>query len=251
MPAIMRASCRAGGRNTAWGMTVNWMAADRRAAFGIATDGSGGVASTNASLYLLVKYLGVPPSLFICKGDRGTTEFKLSDLFLPASRTLADLWDFGPPAESFRHCSYAYHIPYSQYALTTFRDPNLAVAADRNPWIQSPAADPQDWSKWRPDVPYPGGIPGTSAQALMGNSVTHKHDGQNVLFLDGRVTFETRSYCGVERDNIYTLSTNTTGSHVYGAMPVSASVVPTNRNDSLLVHDPQSMPYSEPKRRRP
>ena len=118
---------RAGGRNTAWGMTVNWMVADRRAAFGIATDGSGGVASTNASLYLLVKYLGVPPSLFICKGDRGTTEFKLSDLFLPASRTLADLWDFGPPAESFRHCSYAYHIPYNQYALTTSRDPNLAV----------------------------------------------------------------------------------------------------------------------------
>ena len=78
-----------------------------------------------------------------------------------------------------------------------------------------------------------------------------KHDGQNVLFLDGRVTFETRSYCGVERDNIYTLSTNTTGSHVYGAMPVSASVMPTNRNDSLLVHDPQSMPDSGPKRRRP
>jgi len=238
---------RAGGPTTIWGPTQNWIAADRRVAFGMAIDNNGGSASISASFYLLVKYLGVPPSLFVCKADRGTTGFKLSDALLPWHLELANLWDFGPPSEAMKHCSYTYHIPYGLFGLTTSRDPNLAVAADRSPWIMSPAAAPTVWPTFLPDIsPYsePGKHGSCVECARRGNSVTHGRDGQNVLFLDGRVRFEKRAYCGVDRDNIYTISTDPTGrGHVYGYPPTPGAVcLPANKADSLLVHDPDAFP---------
>jgi len=49
-----------------------------------------------------------------------------------------------------------------------------------------------------------------------------------VLFLDSHVEFAKRAYCSVEDDNIYTVSTDTTGKGaIYGAMPsVGAGCVP-------------------------
>jgi len=232
---------RAGGRNTVWGATAKWAAFDRRAAFGLAADGSGGAASITASFYLLVKYCEMPTRLFVCKADKGTTEFKLSErLDVPVSFELDDAWDFGDTTENYRHCSYTYHIPYGLYNLSTSNDPNLAVAADRTPWIKGPATDPGVFAAFKPDTGATGGV-GTSDQACMGNSMTHQRDGQNVLFLDGRVSFEKRAYCAVDKDNIYTVSRNRIEGDPLGVQPVPASrLSPMNRKDSLLVHDPDT-----------
>ncbi len=234
---------RAGGPSTVWGATPYWIATDRRMAFNVSMDDRGGTASISASFYLLVKYLGAPPRLFVCKADRRTREFVLSDVDMSRHFDLADLWDFGPPAEAMKHCSYTYHIPYGGYVLTTSRDPNLAVAADRSPWIISPAANPSVWATFRPDIVGSSGVRfGTSDQARVGNSITHQRDGQNVLFLDGRVEFERRAYCGVDSDNIYTISTDVTGrGHVFGVPPtLSHYCIPANKADSVLVHDPDA-----------
>ncbi len=248
---------RAGGRTTVWsGMpgSTSWMATDRRTAFAIAADGTGGSASINASFYLLVKYNRMPPKVFVCAADKGTTEFKLSSVtgILP-NFELIDAWDFGPSNESYRHCSYAYHIPYGLYALTTNNDPNLAVAADRNPWIVSPASAPATWADFLPDVPTLGlPVPRSSEQARRGNSITHQLDGQNVLFLDGRVTFEKRSSCGVDKDNIYTMARPLVGGGDpwgVGIPVVGPNLMPSNRKDSVLVHDPDTLSYGPPKRR--
>jgi prepilin-type N-terminal cleavage/methylation domain-containing protein len=238
---------RAGGRNTQWGLLPNataWMQTDRRQAFGLAADGTGGTASISSCFYLLIKYSEVTPKSFICKGDAGTTEFKLSDQTgLRTDFELIDAWDFGPPTESFKHCSYTYHIPFGLYALTTSNEPGFAVAADRNPWIKSPAADPQNFTVFRPDVAYVGGALGTSDDAKKGNTIGHQLDGQNVLFLDSHVEFAKRSYCSIEDDNIYTISDDQTGKgSIKGLMPTPApALAPTNRKDSLLVHDPDTM----------
>ena len=242
---------RAGEPNTVWGTTMNWMATDRRTAFGITADGSGGTASINASFYLLVKYEGLSPRVFVCRGDKGTTAFDLSKRTdVPGTYEPEDAWDFGDTTESYKHCSYAYHIPYSQYALMTSRDPNLAVAADRNPWIASPAALASTFALFLPGRDAPGGT-ARDEVARMGNSITHQRDGQNVLFRDGRVTFEKRSYCGVGQDNIYTVSRLPGTGDCYGVQPVVAPVVgAANDKDSLLVHDPPIVARGPDRKRR-
>jgi len=231
---------RAGGRNTNWGATTNWMATSRIQAFGLnAADGTGGNASISSCFYLLVKYSEVTPKSFVCKGDAGTNEFKLADQTnVPTNFELIDAWDFGPTGEAWKHCSYTYHVPFGLYALTTSNEPGFAVAADRNPWLKSPASDPALFTDFKPDITY-GGAMGTSDQAKKGNAIAHQNDGQNVLFLDGHVEFAKRSYCSIEDDNIYTLSRDTQKGDILGLQPAySPTLTPANRKDSLLVHDP-------------
>jgi prepilin-type N-terminal cleavage/methylation domain-containing protein len=226
---------RAGGRNSTWGPMQNWQGNSRQQAYGVQADGSGGSATISSCFYLLVKYTEVTPKSFICKGDSGTTEFKLSNVTTGTTATeLIDLWDFGPTATAFKSCSYAYHMPFSTYALTIASEPGLAVAADRNPWIKSPAADPLPFNEFKPDLT---GLTGTAETARKGNAIGHQSEGQNVLFLDSHVEFEKRPYCGVEDDNIYTISGNATkGAAVGSAFAMTQK--PSNRKDSFLVHDP-------------
>lgn len=230
---------RAGGRDTAWGGPVIWDAPDRFQAYNLQVwTAAGGQASISSNFYLLVKYAEATPKLFICKGDSGATEFKLSDYpnRNPVIQENIDAWDFGP--QPWKHCSYTYHIPYSQYALTTSSEPGMAVAADRNPWIASPSAKAKTpFTNFQPDLPPQ--FNGTTKQARYGNAITHKEDGQNVLFMDSHVDFEKRAWCGIEEDNIYTLQPATGIGHPQlGGPPLPFVDQPGHRKDSLLVHDP-------------
>ena len=133
---------RAGGRNCVWGLLgVNWSAMNRYTAYGTdATTNEGGRASISSCLYLLVKFMELPTKRFICPSDRKTIPFELAEEGIHASSfQLIDAWDFG--SDPSNNCSYAYHIPFGIYFLTTSRDPNLPVAADRSPWIKSPASE--------------------------------------------------------------------------------------------------------------
>jgi len=230
---------RAGGRSSTWG-AVTWDALDRVGAYGVTVGtGEGGSATISSCFYLLVKYAEVTPKSFICKGDTGTTEFQLSEEpSVPPDFEMIDAWDFG--ATPSDNCSYSYHMPFGTYALTTSSEPGLAVAADRNPWIKSPAAevDPAVWSAFKPDVqPYNG----STEQARNGNAISHQGDGQNVLFLDSHVEFAKRAFCSLEDDNIYTRSTVPNKGDAQGTRPAaSSSDAPANRKDSLLVHDPDA-----------
>jgi hypothetical protein len=232
---------RAGGPTTTWGQVARWDVLDRRRAFSLDAKGEGGCASVNSCFYLLVKYYGAPTRLFVCRGDKGTTEFVLSNLVGDlADFKPADGWDFGPSTEAFKHCSYSYHIPFSLYPLTTSRNPNLAVAADRNPFLKSPMADPAFLAPFKPDLPL---FMGTAEQARAGNAVTHRRDGQNVLFLDGRVSFEKRAYCGIEDDNIYLISVFPDRGSPLGIVPVPGATTSANDRDSVLVHDPDTWTF--------
>jgi prepilin-type N-terminal cleavage/methylation domain-containing protein len=242
---------RAGGRSSTWGAVQDWTAADRYRAYGLAADGSGGKASISSCFYLLVKYAEVTPKSFICKGDAGTTEFKLSGLAAPVSSNfeLIDAWDFGPATESYKHCSYSYHMPFGLYALTVSSEPGFAVAADRNPFLKSPAAEAKALNLFKPDL---DAFKGTADQAKEGNTISHQLDGQNVMFLDTHVAFEKRAYCSIEDDNIYLVSNDLTKGSAMGTVPVPPNVAPMNRKDSVLVHDPGeiSSGQPEPPRRR-
>ena len=228
---------RAGGRETVWGGPVTWNAGSRFGAYTVDTQGKGGKATISSCFYLLVKYAEVTPKSFICKGDAGTNVFKIQDVAGAGSTLeLIDLWNFGPNA--WACCSYSYHIPFGQYALTTSSEPGFAVAADRNPFIKSPAADPANFAQFQPDAT---GYTSTAEKARIGNAITHQNDGQQVLFLDSHVEFAKRAWCSIEDDNIYTISERPDGKgSIRGLQPQPPNAQPKNRKDSVLVHDPDT-----------
>jgi len=226
---------RSGGRNSPWAAKIpNWQAPNRFGAYGVSANGEGGVGSISSCFYLLVKYAEVTPKSFLCKGDSGTTEFKPAN-YGAGARDLIDLWDFGP--EPREHCSYAYHMPFGLYALTTSGEPGMAVAADRNPFTASPMAEPKDISLFVPE--------GGREAIKFGNANQHQEDGQNVLFLDSHVSFEKTPYCGINDDNIYTFWDG--GDIRRGGVPLLTSE-PQSRGDSMVVHDAEGGP-GQPKGR--
>ncbi len=221
----------AGGQGTVWGPGLNnWKAESHEEAFGLDPNDAGGAATASASLYLLVKYAGVSPESFVCRTDEGATAFGPEEYGLQTGR-IEGLWDFGP--DPARHCSYAYHMPYSQFRLTTSTEPGVAVAADRNPWIDGPRHGAAEFSPFKPDLPP---FNATPQEAHLGNSLVHGSDGQNVLFLDTHVQFATRAYCGVEDDNVYTSWDGL--DKVRGVPPRPYESQPAHELDSLLVNDP-------------
>jgi hypothetical protein len=216
---------RAGGPNSKWGPTSDFQAATAAEAYGL-NDGPGR-ASISANFFLLVKFAEVAPKSFLCIRDEGVSKFTLAEYEI-RNKDLADLWDFGP--DPSKHCSYTYHIPYGPYPLTTSSDPGMAVAADRNPWLDAPgrrARPVTDWTSFDPN--------GDRGSVKQDNAITHQNDGQNVLFADDHTDFEKTSACGVNGDNIYTSQTATDIKK--GILPTMTSQ-PANKTDSLLLHDP-------------
>lgn len=222
---------RSGGRTSVWSSQIpQWDALNRFNAYGVSAAGEGGQATITSCFYLLVKYAEVTPKSFICKGDSGVTEFKPAD-YGAGNRDLIELWDFGPYTDEssnpMSHCSYSYHMPFGLYALTTSSEPGMAVAADKNPWMDSPGAEGKAFpGSFNPD--------GGKEAVQYGNAVTHQEDAQNVLFLDIHVGQEKRPFCGINDDNIYTYWDG--GDIRIGAAPVIGSE-PMDRLDSLLVQD--------------
>ncbi len=230
---------RAGGRNSIWaGRIPQWMADNRYTAYGLSADSSGGMGTITSCFYLLVKYAEVTPKSFVCKGDSGTNEFKPSN-YQAGQYELIDLWDFGP--EPIEHCSYSYHMPFGLYALTTSSEPGMAIAADRNPWIDSPAAESkaERFALYNPE--------GGRETINIGNAIQHQEDGQNVLFMDSHVSFMKTPACAINDDNIYTYWDG--GDIRRGGLPIPGASEPQDRLDSFLVNDGEDTGPPPPKGR--
>lgn len=225
---------RAGVPDSSWAArTPNWLGKSRQEAFGAEPNGVGGQASISASLYLLVRCVEIVPKQFLCiyngHVEKGASEFQPAAYGVKDEK-LADFWDFGPDPP--RHCSYAYHMVYGPRRLTVSTESGTPVAADRNPWMGSPSAIAKDFSRFKPDLAPFGG---TAEQARYGNSISHREQGQNVLFQDTHVAFEKWTCCGVENDNIYT---SWDGTDRIRGQPPELGSQPADGKDSLLVNDP-------------
>jgi len=209
---------RAGGPGATWspdGIILDWIGGrsgteDR--AFGITRDPytgevvDPGEATITSSFYLLVKYSMVTPKQVVCKGDAGAQEFKIS-YSLYARRIEYDMsraWDFGEGERLGRtgpqlpypgeHVSYSYHMPYSlpyymeSFVITAEHPAASPVCADRNPYLDTNAA----------------ALPTDPDEIRSYNCASHLSTGQNVLYKDGHVKFETSPIVGIRGDNIYT-----------------------------------------------
>lgn len=142
-----------------------------------------------ASLWLLVRAGAAQPAAFICPSGDDTPD--VSD---PA------VWRQRSNFTSGQHLSYSYASPFSAapaYVLNDYLPADFALMADKNPGISRAGSDAT--------APAYNDPPLQIAQA---NSNNHGRAGQNVLYADGHVAFQTTPYCGfgngMLRDNIYT-----------------------------------------------
>lgn len=224
----------------------NW-AADPEAEWDEWQDFEPGVtarATISSCLYLLVRGEYTTPDQFVCKSDGATVvELDHFENVSPTVEDIIDAWDFGHPRTLVlqehvaSHCSYAYQMPYkgdapdyASYPANIDSNPNMAVLADRNPYIQKPD-----------ELATP-----TDAEIRKQNSFSHAEGGQNVLYVGGNVSFATKPTAGVEEDNIYTSWQNkpinpvdTPEWHEVGNIPIYAALasVPLDDEDSLLLND--------------
>jgi hypothetical protein len=213
---------RAGGANSTWspdGSINDW------------TDQTGNqygqtpcAVTITSSLFLLIKYEDVTPGQFVCKGDAGTREFKLSDatVALPTEvDDVTDAWDFGSgsgyttSAWPGQYNSYAYHCPYDNtginpnvaYALRSDSNPSSPVCADRNPYWDKNATSYLNGSSCQGAAdevaPSCTTTTGYKDDDKTGNAAAHSRDGQNILFIDTHVKFEKFPNVGVAKDNIW------------------------------------------------
>lgn len=178
-----------------------------------------------ASLWLLVRAGLVGPSRFVCSST--------DDAANPAATGQRS--NFGGRKE----LSYSYTSPFSAapaYRLNTdLLKFDFAVLADKNPGTGG-----------GDEVIGPAYDAGPFAVARA-NSNNHGEAGQNVLYADGHVQFQSTPYCGVGagavRDNIYTAMSTTplaegaepTGAAIAGKGFVARDIGPAWAGDSFLV----------------
>jgi len=220
---------QAGLKDSVWTATIpNWRNVSRTAAF---NSSRGSSASITSNFFLLMKYAEVTPKQFLCKGDSKVKGFRLSETDLAnTGAELIDCWDFGPTPQA--HCSYSYHSAFGSFGLTSSSNPGMAMAADPNPWLNSPVFEARpntpDWGEFDPG--------GDKAKIRLGNALTHQEDGQNVVYVDGHVDFEKSSACGANSDNVFTRWDSASEEKQKGVRPELGDA-PEDRADSLLLTD--------------
>ncbi len=162
-----------------------------------------------AAIYLLARTEHLPTIMFICPyNDEIIYEPDRSD---PLTHSNFSDWT--------NNLGYSFANPYpssagadASYRLSSHMKSDFPLAADRNPGVKLPYSDVTRATT--------GAI---SSVILKANSINHERDGQNVLFADGHVQFETTPLCGIGQDNIFANQNN----------QVDAS--PLNVNDCVLL----------------
>jgi prepilin-type N-terminal cleavage/methylation domain-containing protein len=184
---------------------------------------TGGNATIGSLLYMLIKYEDVSPKQFNCKGDSGAEIFKLTSYPSTTQTDVTKCYDFG--SVPGKHNSYAYHFPFARLQngtcsglpISVNNKPSCPLAADRNPGLDKNAStyivggstaggslasgttgdrpgDPAVWVNNNNEY---------KDKDLVYNAYPHQREGQNVLYNDGHVKFETTANVGVDNDNIY------------------------------------------------
>ncbi|MBN2019881.1 MAG: type II secretion system protein [Sedimentisphaerales bacterium] len=242
-------------------------------------------ATIGSIFYMLVRYEDTSVKQFNCKGDVGVRTFRLND-FPQIKGTVEDFtkcFDFG--LSPGRYCSYSYHQPFSplasggangiQWQVTGSSPPSMPMAADRNPTLDTNVNYITSTA-----VTSPGGTPVSPEQTPCDtwttnsnqyidkdnvyNSFAHQREGQNVLYVDGHVTFAKTANVGIDNDNIWQRwvsppiptqpkpvkrereacggfiprgTAGNTGQNAYSC--TNNQVTPMGAGDSLLVNEPQ------------
>jgi prepilin-type N-terminal cleavage/methylation domain-containing protein/prepilin-type processing-associated H-X9-DG protein len=168
-----------------------------------------------ASLFLLLRTQDITSEVFTCPSSNAEKDTYGGGTNAPVNRT-----NFS----AAKNISYSYQNPFpgtqaigSGFKLNNAIGAEFAVAADMNPGTTGGDAVHQTTAT-------------SSAKDMkLSNSNNHDKDGQNILYGDGHVAWESNPFVGVNRDNIFTAASNSSGGQYsqqgYG---------PFDANDSCL-----------------
>jgi len=212
--------------------------------------------SVGASFFLILKTQDLTPDVFTCPSSNATRGFQTTSV-----QNSGNFGGWGPltasnasPAvgssETIPDVSYSYCNPFpSSSALAAgFKFNNtlssdFALAADVNPGSQLISGYAGSVITVGPTDP-PAASSSNGVGQAYGNTINHKNQGQNVLYGDGHVEFQTTCWCGsyrtggasTVRDNIYTAGTQqVAGGAVPGDKNGDTGQAPVDQYDSVLL----------------
>ena len=186
--------------------------------------------NVTASFFLVLKTQDITSEVFTCPSSQAERGF-VDTSQVPIQQS--SNWKF-----ISKNLSYSINVMFpgtnaisSGWKWNNTLGSDFAIAADINPGIVG-GTNPTN------NVTSP-----THADSRLNmqkaNSNNHKNDGQNVLYADGHVEFNSSPYCGSVRqnvgfkDNVYTANTNTSGEQGIE----STGAYPRDDLDSVLLPD--------------
>jgi prepilin-type N-terminal cleavage/methylation domain-containing protein/prepilin-type processing-associated H-X9-DG protein len=174
-----------------------------------------------AALFLLLRTQDITSEVFTCPSSNAEKDTYGGGTNAPINRS-----NF----TSSKNLSYSYQNPYpgtsaigAGFKLNNAIGAEYAVASDMNPGTTN--------------GDNVLGVSSTSSAKDMklGNSNNHDKDGQNILYGDGHVAWESNPFVGVNRDNIYTAAAASTGGNAGSASAAAMQYGSYDANDSMLI----------------
>jgi prepilin-type N-terminal cleavage/methylation domain-containing protein/prepilin-type processing-associated H-X9-DG protein len=172
-----------------------------------------------AAIYMLLRTQDITSEVFVCPSSNAEKDTYEGGTNAPATRS-----NFS----SSKNLSYSFQMMYAGtsaigagWKYNNTLGAEYSLGADMNPGISPNTQD---------DIGRPSNT--SSAKDMkFGNSNNHDKDGQNILYGDGHVAWESNPFVGTNRDNIYTAASNATG----GQYTAGITFGPFDANDSVLL----------------
>lgn len=190
--------------------------------------------SVPASIFLLLKSTDLAASIMVCPASSGSAGFTQNDLKSWANFEDSPMW--GSTLTYSFNCMFPSQSAVSagwRWSATISNPTDFAVAADINP---GNAGGPPNNLNAVTLATHSSG----SKDLAHGNSNNHLNQGQNVLYADGHVQWQTSPFCGVSvtngstltfNDNIYTVQRSSYDEQG----TVASTVFPWDGTDSYLL----------------
>jgi prepilin-type N-terminal cleavage/methylation domain-containing protein len=179
-----------------------------------------------AGIWLLLRTQDLVTEVFTCPSSN-------AERFDYAAGATAQNYVNWPIAPIANNLSYSFQNPFANTASigrgfkwNATLTAEFAVAADINPGADGGTTG---------DAVTTVATNSDSRSMRAGNSNNHDEDGQNVLYGDGSVQWQTNPFVGVQRDNIFTARTVDTTVYSISGSAVTTLASPWDANDSALL----------------
>jgi prepilin-type processing-associated H-X9-DG protein len=147
-----------------------------------------------ATMFLLLRTQDLTADAFVCP----STDLE-KDNFGGGPNTAINRMNF---SDVRKNLSYSIHNPYTKDGVVPADDKTYWTTSMSAPFPL--AADINPGTAGERDNVHKPTVTSSAREMQFANSNNHDKDGQNILYNDGHVAWESNPFVGIDRDNIYT-----------------------------------------------